>query len=681
MKLTQLAMATALACGLLAGCQNSDPQLVENQLKSGIDVQYMDTSVRPQDDLYRFVNGKWLAETEIPGDKSAWGAFYRLRQESDEAVHKIIEHTAALQQLESGSDEQKIRDFYNAYMDEARLEELGYKPMQPVLDKIAKATTHKDVAVLLAKLNRFGISAVYGGSIFADAKDANKNTIYEGPSRLGLPDRDYYLKDEEKFVDIRNAYLNYVETLLAEAEIKDAKGAASRIMALETQLAEATWPRVKARNIDLMYNPHNQEELAKVAGGFDITAFHQAGNLGKQGQFILTQPSFLEDLGKMFTQVPVTTWKEYLKFVALNAYADNLSANFREAQFAFYGKKLRGLEKEEPRWQQAVAATNQVLGESLGKLYVAKHFKPEAKARMQELVSNLIKAYEVSIDELEWMSEETKLAAKEKLNKFTPKIGYPDKWKDYSALEIKQGELVANYMRYAAFSHDEELAKLGKPIDKSEWGMTPQTVNAYYNPLFNEIVFPAAILQPPFFDMEADDAVNYGGIGAVIGHEIGHGFDDQGAKFDGDGNLRNWWQETDLKEFQQRGEALVNQYNGYKPFDDASVNGKLTLGENIGDLGGLTVAYKAYQLSKQGKEGKVIDGFSDEQRFFIGYAQIWRGKLREEALRQRLLTDTHSPGVYRALGTVTNFTPFYEAFSVKPGDALYKKEEDRIKIW
>ncbi|MEL7478306.1 MAG: M13 family metallopeptidase, partial [Pseudomonadota bacterium] len=398
-------------------------------------------------------------------------------------------------------------------------------------------------------------------------------------------------------------------------------------------------------------------------------------------ELIVSQPSYLEKLADIYQQTELTTWQHYLTFHFVNAHADKLSSDMVELQFSFYGKTLRGLEAQSPTWKKAVDASNSVLGELLGKIYVKEYFPPEAKARMQDLVANLIKGFEQSIDNLEWMSADTKVAAKDKLSKFTPKIGYPDKWKDYSALEIQSGDLLGNYVRYNQWAYADMRNKLGKPVDRSEWFMTPQTVNAYYNPVNNEIVFPAAILQPPFFNLEADDAVNYGAIGAVIGHELGHGFDDQGAKYDGNGNLRNWWSESDLTQFEQRGDQLVAQYNAFKPFEDAHVNGELTLGENIGDLGGLTVAYKAYMLSLGNEKAPVIDGYTGEQRFFMGWSQIWRRKYRDEELRNRLMTDSHSPSHYRVIGVLPNMPEFYKAFDVKEGDAMYLAPEKRVKIW
>ncbi len=439
---------------------------------------------------------------------------------------------------------------------------------------------------------------------------------------------------------------------------------------------------VESRDANKAYNKMSLKELQQLMGGFDFDGFAKAAGLtGKTQDVIVRQPSYFEKLGAEFGKFPVSAWQDYLAFHLVDSYAGLLSQQFVDLHFDFHSKTLMGIQEQKPRWKRAVDGADQVIGELVGKEYVARHFQPEAKARMESMIKNLIKGFEVSIDELEWMTPETKKAAQEKLSKFTYKIGYPDKWKDYRNLEIKADDLVGNYQRYARFEYQDMLAKLGKPIDRSEWHMTPQTVNAYYNPVMNEIVFPAAILQPPFFNMEADDAVNYGGIGAVIGHEISHGFDDQGAKYDGDGNLRNWWTDKDREEFQKRGAQLSAQYSQFEALPGKFVNGDLTLGENIGDLGGLTVALRSYHLSLNGKEAPVMDGLTGDQRFFVGWSQVWRRNYRDEELGRRLLTDPHSPSHYRAMGTPRNVEGFYKAFDLKPTDKMYLSEEDRVKIW
>ncbi|MBU1308836.1 MAG: M13 family metallopeptidase, partial [Gammaproteobacteria bacterium] len=486
---------------------------------------------------------------------------------------------------------------------------------------------------------------------------------------------------DEASQKILTAYQQYLKDMFSLAGYADAEAAAQRVFALEKALAEHHWTRLESRNADKTYNKMSAADLNASMGTFDWAGFAAGVKLAGVSDIIVRQPSYFEGFAKVLQATDLQSWQDYLSMKTIHGYADKLSSNFAERRFAFYGTTLSGIQEQQPRWKRAVDASDEVLGELTGKLYVERHFKPEAKARMEQLVANLIKAYELSINELEWMTAETKVAAQDKLSKFTPKIGYPDKWKDYSKLEIKADDLVGNFVRASHWGYDEMVAKLGKPIDKSEWFMTPQTVNAYYNPVNNEIVFPAAILQPPFFNMDADDAVNYGGIGGVIGHEIGHGFDDQGAKYDGNGNLRNWWTEQDKGQFQARGAKLIGQYNKFEPLPGVNVNGAVALGENIGDLGGMTVALKAYQLSLDGKEAPVLDGFTGEQRFFISWAQVWRTKFREEALRRQLSTGPHSPAHYRVIGVLPNIPQFYTAFDIKEGDAMYLPPEQRVKIW
>ena len=684
------AASIALALGLV-GCgekqqetQVADTQAAtapaEKPLELGIELANMDSSVRPQDDFYYHVNGTWLATTEIPGDKSNYGSFSQLYDESQKAMKTALENAAANKSAEKGSDEYKIGAFYKSYMNKNARNELGVTPLQPSLDSIDSVKSKSDLISLMASIQQQGGTLPFGWFINNDAKNSSEYALYLSQSGLGLPDRDYYLKDDEKFTKIRASYEQYITDVLAKAGVKEAAQAAASVLALEKTIADAQWSRVQSRDATKSYNKMTLAEADKLAGELDLsTFFKEAGVI--TADIIVRQPSFLEALGSIYQNTDLATWKNYLKFHFVSGYAQLLNDDLVDLKFNFYSTTLRGVEEQAPLWKKAVDASNSVLGEILGKVYVKDNFPPEAKARMEELVDNVIKGYSVAIEGLDWMGPETKIAAQEKLDKFIPKIGYPDKWKDYSELEINSDELVGNYIRYSQWAYKDMIAKLGKPVDRSEWYMTPQTVNAYYNPVNNEIVFPAAILQPPFFNLEADDAVNYGAIGAVIGHELGHGFDDQGSKYDGDGNLRNWWTESDLKQFEERSGALVEQFNKYKPFDDANVNGELTLGENIGDLGGLTVAYKAYQLSLGDNKAPVIDGYTGDQRFFMGWSQIWRRNYRDEELRNRLMTDSHSPSHYRLIGILSNMPEFYEAFDVKEGDKMYIKPEDRVKIW
>ncbi|NKZ41179.1 M13 family metallopeptidase [Shewanella algae] len=682
-KISTLALGIALSLGLASCASQQAPQSqVEVKKASGIELENFDHQVRHQDDFYYSVNGKWLATTPIPADKSNYGAFSVLYEESQAALKQIIEEAAAKPNKAEGSVEQKIGDFYAAYMDSTLTDQLGIAPLKGQLADIAKTASHADIAALMGKLLTDGSGIPFGFYVNNDAKNSSQYGVYLYQSGLTLPDRDYYLKDDPKFVANREAMREYVRNLMSAAGYPHADAAAANVANIELFIAQSQWSRVESRDANKAYNKMSLKELQQLMGGFDFDGFAKAAGLtGKTQDVIVRQPSYFEKLGAEFGKFPVSAWQDYLAFHLVDSYAGLLSQQFVDLHFDFHSKTLMGIQEQKPRWKRAVDGADQVIGELVGKEYVARHFQPEAKARMESMIKNLIKGFEVSIDELEWMTPETKKAAQEKLSKFTYKIGYPDKWKDYRNLEIKADDLVGNYQRYARFEYQDMLAKLGKPIDRSEWHMTPQTVNAYYNPVMNEIVFPAAILQPPFFNMEADDAVNYGGIGAVIGHEISHGFDDQGAKYDGDGNLRNWWTDKDREEFQKRGAQLSAQYSQFEALPGKFVNGDLTLGENIGDLGGLTVALRSYHLSLNGKEAPVMDGLTGDQRFFVGWSQVWRRNYRDEELGRRLLTDPHSPSHYRAMGTPRNVEGFYKAFDLKPTDKMYLSEEDRVKIW
>lgn len=678
-KISTLALGIALSLGLV-GCSNESKTDVV--AVSGIELHNFDAAVRHQDDFYYSVNGKWLANTPIPADKSNYGAFSVLYDQSQEALKKIIDAAAANKNVAPGSNEQKIGDFNASFMNTDLLETLGVTPLNPLLADINAAKTHAELPAVMGKLLTRGSSIPFGFFVNNDAKNSTQYAVYLNQSGLTLPDRDYYLKDDAKFVANREAMAKYVTDILTEAGYKEAQRAAKNVADIEMMIAKNQWSRVESRDANKVYNKLNRAELQKLLGPFDFNAFAASAGLGDNlTEVIVRQPSYFASLGANFTAFPVAAWQDYLTFHLVDSYAELLSKNLVDLNFAFKSKTLMGIEAQQPRWKKAVDGADTVIGELVGEEYVKQYFKPEAKARMEGLINNLIKAFEVSINELEWMTPTTKVAAQQKLAKFTYKIGYPDKWKDYSALEIKADELVGNYLRYAQFEYQNMINKLGKPIDRTEWRMTPQTVNAYYSPVSNEIVFPAAILQPPFFNMDADDAVNYGGIGAVIGHEISHGFDDQGAKYDGDGNLRDWWSDKDREEFQKRGKQLSAQYSGYEALPGKFVNGDFTLGENIGDLGGLTVAERAYQMSLNGQPAPIIDGLTGEQRFFVGWSQVWRRNYRDEELGRRLLTDPHAPSHYRAMGTPRNIEAFYQAFELKETDKMYLKPEERVKIW
>lgn len=690
-KLAGAAKAATFAVGvtaLLAGCGQQGEQAAETanaeapaqKLEAGIDTSGFDTSVRPQDDFYRYVNGAWLDRTEIPADKSNYGSFNLLADKAEEDLRAIIDEAAA-SDAKPGSDMQKVGDFYTTFMDEARANELGLKPIQADLDAISAVKTRDDVQARMADLFREGVTVPVAAFVGVDAKNSTQYALILWQNGLGLPDRDYYLSDDEKFTKTREAYVAHIATMLNKVGHKNAEQAAQDILALEKRIAENQWTRVENRDDNKTYNKVAVSELNTHMAGFDWPKFLEQAGAGKADAVIVSQPSYFEAFSKLFADVPVQTWKDYMTFHAVSEFAPLLSQEFVDANFDFYGKTLRGIQENRPRWKRGVGAVEGALGEVVGRLYVEKHFPPEAKARMVQLVDNLLKTFDTSIDGLDWMSPETKLAAHEKLSKITVKIGYPDKWKDYSALEVVEGDLLGNVKRSRAVEYQRELDKLGKPVDKTEWLMTPQTVNAYYNPTTNEIAFPAAILQPPFFNMDADDAVNYGAIGGVIGHEISHGFDDSGADYDGDGNLRNWFTEQDLNEFNARGKALSAQYSEFSPVEGMFVNGDLTLGENIGDLSGLTIAHRAYLSTLDGKPAPEIDGMTGDQRFYLGWGQVWRRKYREEELVNRLKTDPHSPSEFRTNGVVRNLPSFYEAFDVKEGDGMYLPKDKRVSIW
>ncbi|WP_372940824.1 M13 family metallopeptidase [Shewanella sp.] len=654
---------------------------VEKALTSGITFDNIDKSVRPQDDFYMYVNGAWMKTAEIPGDRTNIGAFYDLREHARDDVKAIIEDLSATPNLADGSDEQKVADLYRSFMDVETLNKLGITPIQADLDKIAALKDKKELTAFFGENQANGGGTPLAFYISIDAKDSTRYATHIWQYGLSLPEKDYYFNQEERFVNIRKAFVEHIEKMYNLAGLSDAKANAEAILALETQIAEQHWDVVETRDSTKTYNLYQVKDLATLAPDINWEGYLEALGGDKQTDIIINQPSFVQGLNEVIKTNDLAAWKNYLTWMTLTHNASNLSEALDNENFAFFSKTLNGQEEQEPRWKRGVSTVSGTLGEVVGKVYVKRHFAPEAKTRMEQLVENLRGAYGSSIDSLDWMSADTKVAAKEKLAKFTPKIGYPNKWEDYSQLTIKADDLVGNAKRAAVVQHTKEVAKLGQPIDKDEWHMTPQTVNAYYNPTMNEIVFPAAILQPPFFNLEADDAVNYGGIGAVIGHEMGHGFDDQGAKFDGEGNMRDWWTEADLKAFEAKGKALISQYDGYQVFDDLHVNGSLTLGENIGDLSGVTIAYKAYKMSLNGQEAPVIDGLTGDQRFFMGFTQIWRVKMKEEAMRNRVATDPHSPGHFRALGALSNMPEFYTTYDVKEGDKMYIAPENRVKIW
>ena len=644
---------------------------------AGLDFSHQDQSVRPQDDLYRHFNGGWLKTAVIPADRATDGAFMALRVQSEARVREIIEGA-------TGSDEAtKISQIYKSFMDDAAVNAKGASPIAAELAEVDAISSITDFISTLSKLEARGTSGIFGTFIYADMKDASTNILYLQQGGISLPDEAYYR--DEKYAEIRTAYLAHITAMFTLAKVSNPGENATKVLALETSIASHHWDQVKDRDATLTYNKMDRAQVKALMPAFDWELYLTAGEIPAivLDSVIVQQPSFFEGLGAILAGFDADAWKAWLKWHIISGAAPYLSDEFTNENFAFFGKTLSGTPELRERWKRAVSMIEGSLGEAVGKVYVQKYFPAEAKARMEKLVANLIEAYRLSINELAWMSPDTKAKALEKLGKFRPKIGYPDKWRDYSALKTTPDDLYGNVGRVVKFQRDHELSKIGKPVDRDERHMAPQTVNAYYNPVMNEIVFPAAILQPPFFGLDHDDAVNYGGIGAVIGHEIGHGFDDQGSKYDGDGALNNWWTDSDRAAFEERTKALIAQYDALIPEEatDVNVNGALTIGENIGDLGGLTIAYKAYQISLAGKPSPVIEGMSGEKRLMLSWAQIWRAKVRPEEMRRRIATDPHSPAEFRCNQILKNFTPFYEEFGVTEKDALWLEEQSRVQIW
>lgn len=667
------ATLTLLAALSLASCS-------QKELTSGINKKNMDTLVKPGDNFAMYVNGAWMKTAKIPADKSSYGAFDMLYDQSQKDVKAIIEEAAKGNSAE-GSDEQKIGDYYASFMDRKGRDAKGIAPIQPELKAIDAIASYDDLAAYFGKANRAGVAIPFSVSVMSDFKDPTKHTLVTWQGGLGLPEREYYLATDAKMTDIRQKYVAHIEKMFQLTNMPNPAESAAKIMALETALASQQMKKEDTRDIVKLYNAYAVKDLKTLMPDFNWTAMLKNAGVAQEKKLVVTQVDYTKSLNNLIKNTPIDTWKTYLKWGIINSSAGLLTTALDKQNFEFYGKNLYGTESQQEDWKRAVEMVNGGLGEVVGKVYVKKHFSSEAKERMTQMVKNLLKAYAESIKTLDWMSAATKKEALKKVDNFMIKIGYPDQWRDYSALKIVKNDLYGNATRATEFEYNRNLAKLGKPVDRTEWGMNPQTVNAYYNPSLNEIVFPAAILKPPFFDLNADDAVNYGGIGAVIGHEIGHGFDDQGSAFDGTGTLKNWWTPQDLAAFKKRTSALVEQYNSFKAFPDLNVNGAFTLGENIGDLGGLSIAIKAYKATLNGKEAPVMDGFTGMQRVFLGWGQVWAEKIREEALRSQIAGDPHSPALFRVNGTVRNIPEFYEAFNIKPTDSLYLAPEKRVKIW
>jgi predicted metalloendopeptidase len=675
-----LALLSVSLVWMVSACSGAQSALAPAApLKSGLMLSGYDRHIRVQDDLFEFVNGRWLQTTEIPPDRTRYGAFDALADKANRDLRTIVEGSAA-RHAAAGSPDQRIGDFYASFMDTAHLDALGVTPLRPSLAHIDALNTPADVLRYFASNAETATPSPIALSINQDARNADAYIPSVSQGGLSMPNRDYYLKNDPQFVTLRDQFRAYATRVMGLASIPDSAAEAGRVLAVETRLAQAQWPAAQDRDATATYNKFTVADATAHTPGLDWRTYLDAAGVHTP-DFIISEPSFFTALGTALTTVSLADWKSYLRFKLIDDLAPYLSNDFVTARFEFRGRDLAGQQEMRPRWKRGVVAVDDAMGDLLGQRYVQRYFPPDAKERIDALVGKLIDAYRSSIDGLDWMSDATKAQARDKLSKLAVKIGYPDTWKDYSKLVVSRDDLVGNVLRSAQLEHQRDLDRLGKPVDRKEWFTTPQTVNAYYNPSLNDITFPAAILQPPFFDPNANDAVNYGAIGAVIGHEISHAFDDQGRKFDGAGNLRDWWTPQDLERFTARTQALVAQYSAYEPLPGEHINGELTLGENIADLSGLTVALRAYQLSLAGRPDPVIDGFTGEQRFFLGWAQVWRGKTREQDLRAQLLSDPHSPNEFRTNGVVSNLPEYYTTFGVKPSDKLFRPADQRVKIW
>jgi len=674
---------------ILAGTSAVQAQVKDaaKQEKPGINLSYMDKKVKPSDDFFRYVNGAWVDNTEIPADKTRWGSFDQLRETTNNDALAILKEAAA-KKLASNTDQGKAANLYKTIMDTVARNKAGIKPLQPYLKKIDAIKDVKSLQALLTEMEQEGGLGFFGVYIGTDAKNSNRNVVSVSPGSLGLPDRDYYVSDDADSKEKREKYVAHLSRMLKYIGYKDSdsKKYAEKILSIETAMAQPRLDRVERRDRRKSYNPMTVAELQKLTPAINWEAYIKGVGIAKLDTIIVSQPKYMAALQDILKDNKVDDWKAYMKWTLLNKSSDYLSTDIETANWEFYSKTLRGSLQEESRDKNALQTVNGTVGEALGKLYVEKKFPAEAKAKAQSMIDNVMLAFENRINRLPWMAKSTRENAIQKLRKLTVKIGYPDKWKDYSALTIKSpaegGSFFDNMKNASRWRWQKSLEKLGKPVDKTEWGMAPQIVNAYFNPSNNEIVFPAGILQPPFYDYKADEAVNYGGIGAVIGHEISHGFDDSGSRYNADGNLVNWWSDEDLAQFTGLGGALADQYSALEPLPGTYVDGKFTLGENIGDLGGVNAAYDGLQLYlKQHGNPGLIDGYTPEQRFFISWATIWRTKMRDEAIKNQVKTDPHSPGMYRAYVPLQNVDAFYDAFGIKAGDGMYVAPEKRVKIW
>ncbi len=678
--LSILLLGVFMASIFITSCQNSN---IKTEKFDGIDTTNMDKSVKPQDDFYTYAVGNWVKNNPVPADQTSWGAFMELYENTNKQVKEIIKNVSKVKSAKKGSVEQLVRDFYKTGMDSVKIEKLGMNPIKMEFEKIQNIKTRKGLLKVLAHMHLTSSAPMFSFGSETDQK--NSRFVIAGLSQggIGLPDRDYYTNKDKRSEQVREKYAEHMQKIFVLSGDSEelAKKEAASVMKIETQLAEHSRTRVERRDPNKNYNAFTFAKLQKLTPNFDWNTFFVSQGITPPKKTDVGQPDFFKNLNKMITTVKLSDWKTYLKWNLLRRAAPYANSAFVEESFNFRSKFMRGAKKMRPRWKRVLSATNGSLGEALGQLYVKQYFPEDAKTKAKAIVKNVLTSMGESIKNNSWMSDKTKKLALVKLDSFHVKIGYPDKWKDYSGLEIGTDSYLQNIMRATEFATKKDLAKIGKAADKAEWGMSPQTVNAYYNPVNNEVVFPAAILQYPFYDVRSDDAVNYGGMGAVIGHEITHGFDDQGRQYDADGNIRDWWTKEDAKKYNARAQKIINQFNNYEPIDSLHINGELTQGENIADLGGLTISFAAFKKTKQYKENKKIDGFTPAQRLYLSWANVWKGNIRDKALKVRLKTDPHSPGKYRVLGPLSNLTGFYKAFDVKNGDAMRQPKNKRVKIW
>ncbi|XZF16049.1 M13 family metallopeptidase [Chitinophagaceae bacterium MMS25-I14] len=684
MTLKQTVLAGAALLAVFSGDNAGAKDAVTNSSsRKLLDPANMDQSVKPGDNFFFYANGAWLKSNPIPATETRWGSFNELQENNYTALRTLLEKAAANKTAKAGSADQKVGDFFRSGMDTVNIDKAGITPLNGIIARINAVQDAKGIIAEVAKEHTQGIGGLFGFGISPDDKKVTQqiSQFYQGG--LGLPDRDYYFNKDARTTKIREAYKQYLVKIFTLIGDVKAQASADAVYKLEETLAGASMTRVEMRDPYKLYNKYNLAGINKETPGLNWNTLFADLKIKGSGadSLIVGQPKFFAEIGKQLSATPVDVWKKYLVFHLVNDMSPYLSSTFDEARFDFYGRTVRGQQAQKPRWKRVLAVVDGSIGELLGQMYVDANFKPQAKLRMQELVNNLQRTYASRIERLDWMSPQTKKLALGKLNSFMKKIGYPDKWKDYSKLSIVGNDYVKNILAASAFEYDFNLGKLGKPVDRSEWGMTPPTVNAYYNPGFNEIVFPAGILQYPFFDFSADDAVNYGGIGAVIGHEMTHGFDDQGRQYAADGNLKDWWTPEDAKKFEEKANVVVKQFNDYTVLDSVHVNGELTLGENLADLGGLAIAYEAFKKTKEGQSTEKIDGFTPDQRFFLSWAQVWRANTRPEELASRIMTDPHSPSELRCNGPLSNMQEFYKAFNIQPGDKMYRQPDMRAKVW